>query len=80
MYYGSEGKVNDKSDDSDPKDPGFNQDALRNTMLITFAVIAGIFVLIFLACLFCSLMKDCLRFPRINARSLYHTGINKCLS
>ena len=70
---GQKGKVNDKYDDSDPKDPGFNQDALRNTLLITFAVIAGIFVLIFLACVCCSLMKDCLLFPRINARSLYHT-------
>ena len=70
---GQKGKVNDKSDNSDPKDPGFNQDALRNTMLITFAVIAGIFVLIFLACFCCSLMQDCLRFPRINAGSLYHT-------
>ena len=44
---GQKGKVNDKSDDFGPKDPGFNQDAFRDFIFTLFGVIAGISVLYF---------------------------------
>ena len=57
------GKVNEKSDNFDPEDPGFNQGVL-------FGVIAGVSVLVFLV-FYCSIKW--MRSPKINAGSLYRS-------
>ena len=42
------GQRGDVNDESDPNDPGFNQDAFRDFLFILFGGIAGVSVLVFL--------------------------------
>eukprot|EP00944_MAST-04C_sp_MAST-4C-sp1_P010410 g10410.t1 len=65
------GQRGDVNDESDPNDPGFNQDAFREFLFILFGGIAGVSVLVFLLCCCCSLKW--MSSPKINAGSLYRS-------